>query len=275
MGVIVTQKALDREKVMRRVQSGHLRPRKAGEALGLCRETLNRPVCKYRAEGIRAPLSKRAGKRGGHAYDEAFKARAGKIVGARIYTGFGPTLMSENLRRRFQIKLSRETLRKWMTERGLWKVKRTCAKPVHVRRRPRAGCRELVQTDGSPHDWFEGRAPKCCLIVFIDDAGGHITAHFAAAETSFAYMECLRKYIDSHALPAALYHDRRRIFSVSASVKSYQRAEYTQFGRVMHRLGIASIPAYSPQAKGRAQRANAALQDRFSEGHAPGEDQRH
>ena len=99
--------------------------------------------------------------------------------------------------------------------------------------------------------------------MFIDDASGRITAHFSPTETAFAYMAALRQYIGRYGLPRALYHDRDSVFTINTSDKLNQREPYTQFGRILDKLGIESINAYSPQAKGRVERANKTLQDRL------------
>ncbi len=128
-------------------------------------------------------------------------------------------------------------------------------------RRPRFG--ELIQIDGSPHDWFEGRGPRCTLIVFIDDATGCLTAlRFAPAETTRAYLGALRDHVLAHGCPAAFYSDRHGIFRVNAKDAAGGDGK-TEFGRVSERLRIELINALTPQAKGRVERANQTLQDRL------------
>lgn len=126
-------------------------------------------------------------------------------------------------------------------------------------RRPSYG--ELIQIDGSPHDWFENRGPRCTLIVFIDDATSALMAlRFVPAETTRAYMETLRGYLNDHGVPLALYSDRHSIFRVN---NPEREGELTQFTRAIKTLGIEPIHANSPQAKGRVERANQTLQDRL------------
>ncbi len=146
---------------------------------------------------------------------------------------------------------------------GLWRPKARRAKRVfQIReRRPRFG--ELIQIDGSPHDWFEGRGPRCTLIVFIDDATNRLTAsRFAPSETTRAYLETARAHVLAHGVPLAIYSDRHGIFRVNA--KDAQSGDgKTEFGRVAERLGIEPIHARTPQAKGRVEGANQTLQDRL------------
>jgi hypothetical protein len=146
---------------------------------------------------------------------------------------------------------------------GLWRAKRRRERRVHQVRERRARFGELIQIDGSVHDWLEGRGPKLTLIVFIDDATGRLTAlRFAPAETTRAYVETLRDHVLSHGVPRAFYSDRHGIFRVNA--KELESGDgLTAFNRVTDRLGIAQICATSPQAKGRVERANQTLQDRL------------
>ena len=128
-------------------------------------------------------------------------------------------------------------------------------------RRPRFG--ELIQIDGSPHDWFEGRGPRCTLIVFIDDATGRLTAlRFAPVESGQAYLAALRDHVLTHGRPLAFYSDRHGIFRVNAKDAASGDGK-TEFGRVVERLKIGLIHALTPQAKGRVERANQTLQDRL------------
>ena len=133
---------------------------------------------------------------------------------------------------------------------------------THHQRRPRRPCRgELVQIDGSPHDWFEGRGPRCTLIVFIDDATSELLAlRFAPAETTRAYLETLGGYLAQHGRPVALYSDKHSIFRVNHPERE---GELTQFTRALKTLDIEPIHANTPQAKGRVERANQTLQDRL------------
>jgi hypothetical protein len=121
----------------------------------------------------------------------------------------------------------------------------------------------MIQIDGSPHDWFEGRAPRCTLIVFIDDATSRLTSLvFAPTETTVAYVRALKQHIVRHGVPLALYADKFGVFRVNA--KEAQSGDgKTEFNRITDRLKIEQICAHTPQAKGRVERSNQTLQDRF------------
>jgi hypothetical protein len=161
------------------------------------------------------------------------------------------------------IKVSVEMVRRIQIDLRLWRPKTRRARRVFQlrERRPRFG--ELIQIDGSPHDWFEGRAPRCTLIVFIDDATGRLTAlRFAPVESGKAYLDTLRDQVLTHGRPLAFYSDRHGIFRVNAKDAESGDGK-TEFGRVVERLDIALINALTPQAKGRVERANQTLQDRL------------
>jgi hypothetical protein len=121
---------------------------------------------------------------------------------------------------------------------------------------------ELIQIDGSPHDWFEGRSENCTLLVFIDDATGKLTQlRFVKTETTLAYLHVLHDHIVAYGVPVALYSDKHSIFRINA--KDADPDAETQFSRAARGLGITCIHANSPQAKGRVERANQTLQDRL------------
>ena len=145
---------------------------------------------------------------------------------------------------------------------GYWRTRKggtVCAHPMRERR-TRFG--ELIQVDGSPHDWFEGRGEYCTLLVFIDDATGRLTQlRFTPTETTLGYMRVLHDHIQAHGVPAALYSDRHSVFHINA--KDADPDAETQFARAARELGIECIPANTPQAKGRVERANQTLQDRL------------
>jgi hypothetical protein len=180
----------------------------------------------------------------------------------RHYRDFGPTLASEYLRERHDLVLSKETVRQMMISAKLWRPHRGPAARLYAlrERRPRFG--ELIQVDGSAHAWFEQRAPQCCLLVFIDDATSRLTELlFVPQESTLGYMQALYAHIQAHGLPMALYSDRHGIFRVNQGPARDDGV--TQFGRALASLGIDSICATSPQAKGRVERVNATLQDRL------------
>jgi hypothetical protein len=178
------------------------------------------------------------------------------------FIDFGPTLALEKLSEIQDENPSRETLRKWMIADGLWEGKKRKMLKVHQMRERRSRLGELVQIDGSPHDWFEGRGEECCLLVFIDDATSKILQlHFVPVEATFGYFEATRKYIERCGVPVAFYSDKHSIFRINTPEN--KNGGETQFQRAVRELGIELICANSPQAKGRVERANGILQDRL------------
>ncbi|HAX1847507.1 TPA: ISNCY family transposase, partial [Escherichia coli] len=232
----------------------------AAARIGISIRQVKRLVQRYRNEGPSGLVSHRRGKRPNNSFSTEFRATVISLLKGR-YADFGPTFACEKLREIHGLSLSVETLRKWMIEEGLWRERRRKIARIYQRRMRRPSYGELIQIDGSPHDWFENRGPRCTLIVFIDDATSALMAlRFVPAETTRAYMETLRGYLNDHGVPLALYSDRHSIFRVN---NPEREGELTQFTRAIKTLGIEPIHANSPQAKGRVERANQTLQDRL------------
>ena len=174
---------------------------------------------------------------------------------------FGPTFAAEKLKELHSIKISKETLRQNMIKNGLWSPKKNRFKH-RVRRQRRMFFGVMTQLDGSPHDWFEGRGPRCTLLVFIDDATSKIVwLEFVKSESTKDVMQAMKKYILSHGIPREFYVDYGSVFSVNTN--NPDREKITQWERCCKELGIDVIHARSPQAKGRVERANRTLQDRL------------
>jgi len=176
------------------------------------------------------------------------------------YRDFGPILATEALRHGLEV--SRETLRKWMVESGLW-LSRKQRRSFHQPRLRREHYGELIQIDGSEHRWFEDRADPCTLLVFIDDATSKLMQlRFVPSESTDSYFQALRGYLQSHGCPVAFYSDKHSVFRVlRRDPKGGQGM--TQFGRALAELNIEILCANSSQAKGRVERVNRTLQDRL------------
>jgi hypothetical protein len=186
------------------------------------------------------------------------------------YTGFNDHHLCEKLVEREGFSLSRETLRRLLREQGRGSPRKRRA-PAHRQRRLRsARFGELVQLDGSPHDWLEGRGPELTALGMQDDATGKIlAAEFFPSETTFGYLCLLRQLLRRHGLPLAFYGDRGGVFvrnddNWTLEEQLAGRRQPTQFGRALEQLGITFIVARSPQAKGRVERLWGVLQDRLT-----------
>ena len=251
---------LDRAEVIRDVVGKRLTQREAALRLKLSVRQVKRLAARYRERGAAGLVSARRGGRSNNAIDPAVRRAALDLVRGR-YADFGPTFACEKLVEAHGFKLSAETLRGWMIVDGLWRPKALRGLRAHPSR-PRRDCLgDLARIDGSPHDWFEGRGPRCALIVYVDDATSRLLAMgFWPAETTEAYMETTRAHLAAHGRPVAYYSDRHSIFRVN---RRGREGGLTQFARALGTLDIAPIHAGSPQAKGRVERANRTLQDRL------------
>jgi hypothetical protein len=182
------------------------------------------------------------------------------------YPDFGPTLASEKLAERNALSVKPETLRLWLTESGDWTVRKRRLRHRSQRKR-KARFGELVQCDGSHHDWFEGRGPKCCAVTLVDDATGETYLRFAEDEGTFAVMATLQSWIERYGIPMALYTDRLKTYLTDREPTTAEQLAgqepLTQLGRACATLGIRIIAAHSPQAKGRVENKHGLTQDRL------------
>lgn len=252
-------KEAERLSVVRQVLDGGLRQAQAAHKLGLSTRQIKRLCRSVRLEGDGALISKRRGRPSNRKIADTLRQSVLALV-RQHYGDFGPELAREHLAREHGFAHSSETLRGWMIEDGLWTPKKRRVKRAHSPRARRACLGELVQIDGSHHDWFEARAAKCCLIAFIDDATSRVLgARFETSETTEGYLGVLERYVVEHGAPLALYSDRHSIFTKHDS----EDPKPTQFERALLQLGIEPICAHSPQAKGRVERLFQTLQDRL------------
>jgi len=263
----LSAKEIDRLEIVQLVITKRLSVTKAAEQCGVSRSWMSQIVNAYKRDGASALASGRRGKPANNRMSQELRDRVCGLV-REYYSDFGPTLAAEYLEERNGIKVSRETLRKWMIEDGIWTTRAARRKRVQQRRQRRECRGELVQLDGSHHDWFEGRGDgKCCLLVYIDDATGELLhLEFVPSESTFALMAATRRYVMRHGRPLALYTDKAGVFRNNSRSRSVSKANSelgTQFTRALDELGIALICANTPQAKGRVERANAILQDRL------------
>lgn len=261
--VTLSHRELDRLTVVRGVVEKKLKQRQAAEQLGLSTRQLKRLVKRYRREGAAGLASRRRGRPSNNRIAESVRSKAVSVIEEQ-YRDFGPTLACEKLAQRHELQVSVETVRQWMIGAQLWRAKPRHERRAFPRRARRARIGELVQIDGSNHEWFEGRGERCTLIVFIDDATGRLQyLRFVPAESTWAYLEGLRHYLSVYGRPVSLYSDRHSVFRVNDPRAVARGETHTQFGRVLQALDIEPIHAHTPQAKGRVERANATLQDRL------------
>ncbi|CAB3805765.1 ISNCY family transposase ISBcen27 [Paraburkholderia fynbosensis] len=259
--ITMTMRELDRFKVIQDVADGRLKPWRAAERLRLTTRQVRRLVGRLREHGPAGVVSRRRSKPSNNQLDAVTADRALSIIRER-YADFGPTLACEKLYECHGIRLAKETVRRLMTDAGLWIPHRQRPPKVYQPRARRARVGELIQIDGSDHRWFEERAPACSLLVYIDDATSRLMMlHFTATESTFSYFEATRAYIEQHGAPGALYSDKYSVFRKTGANKD--GSSVTHFGRAMYELNIDTFCANSSPAKGRVERVNLTLQDRL------------
>ena len=256
--VTLNMREVDRLKVIQAVVELGLKPGRAAERLSLTVRQVERLVKRYRECGAAGLVSRKRGNPGNRKLDEGLARRALTIIRER-YADFGPTLACEKLWECHGIRLAKETVRKQMTEAGLWVPRRQRPPKVYQPRARRACFGELIQIDGSEHAWFEDRAPQCTLLVYVDDATSRLMhLHFTATESTFSYFEATRAYLERYGKPVAFYSDKASVFRPTKG-----EAGVTHFGRAMYELNIDTFCANSSPAKGRVERAHQTLQDRL------------
>jgi len=259
--VVMSRREIERAHVMRAVQERRLTQKQAASQLALSVRQVERLYARYKRDGPTGLVSRRRGQRN-HVLPDGLREEALSIVRTR-YSDFGPTLAHEKLLEVHGLRMSVETLRQWMIEDGIWKTRVQRRKRIQQPRHRRDCTGELVQIDGCEHHWFEDRAPKCVLLVYVDDATGKLMAlRMCESESSFSYFHATRSYLERHGKPVALYSDKAGVFRVNAK-RPKAGDGFTQFGRAMSELNIDVICANTPAAKGRVERAHQTLQDRL------------
>ena len=251
--LMMSQKEIDRIKILIQTEKKELTVEATSKLLKISKRQVYRILKRIKLEGTRGIVHKSRGKKSNRGYPEEVKEKVMKIY-RKEYNDYGATLYSEELIKRHQIAVNHETIRRWMRERGITTSMRK--KRGHRKRRERrTGYGEMLQFDGSHHDWFEGRGSECCLFVCVDDATGRVYMRFARSENSADAMSIMWEYIERHGIPRSLYLDRAATY--------YAEKALTDFGRAMKELNCELIYAHSPQGKGRVENRNRTLQDRL------------
>jgi len=255
-----------RGKVMELVARKMKTLKAASLELGISYIQAKRVYKRYQEGGDEALVHGSKGKVSNNKTDEEIVKEALELYKEKYYD-FGPTLAQETLLEKDNLKISLSVLRRALLDEGLWK-KRKKTSEYHSRRTPRACFGELVQFDGSHHDWFEGRGAPCCLITMIDDATKTRLSQFFEEETLFGTMTVLKMWIICYGIPESLYCDKKNAFVLTreptdAEILAGILKPKSHFGKACDRLGIEVIAANSPQAKGRVERNHGVDQDRL------------
>ncbi|HVZ61494.1 MAG TPA: ISNCY family transposase [Terriglobales bacterium] len=260
----MSQKERVRLSVMKQVEQEELKLVEASDLLGLSYRQAKRVWARYRLQGDEGLVHAARGKPGKRCKPAKLKARILARYDER-YPDFGPTLAAEYMAEEGLV-VDHETLRRWLLAKGKPRMRRR--RQRHREWRERKPCfGAMVQLDGSHHDWFEGRAVSCVLMVMVDDATNRVWAQFFEEETTRASYDILEGWVRRWGLPQSLYVDKDSIYRCeglgSIAEQMAGKEPRTQFGRAMEQLGVELILASSPQAKGRVERMNGTLQDRL------------
>jgi len=259
-------KELKRLKIIHEAIERHITQNDAASLTGVTERQIRRMVKVVRAEGDQGIIHKSRGRASHRKIPEEIKNKILKLY-KKKYHDFGPTLASEKLLALDNITISDESLRKCLIEAGMWKRRRK--RSGHKQWRARKACfGEMVQIDGSDHDWLEGRGPALVLMGYIDDATNTTFAKFYDYEGTTPAMDSFHGYIKKYGIPQSVYLDRHttykspRKLTPEEELAGIPRA-LSQFERALSELGVQVIHAYSPQAKGRVERLFGVLQDRL------------
>lgn len=261
----MSQEELKRLHIILKAIDKRIRQREAAELLGLSQRQVRRVVKRVREAGDKGIVHRSRGKMSHRATAEALKKKILDLCKDR-YAGCNPTFASEKLFERDKITISRETLRQWFITEGLAYEKRK-ARPHRQWRERKGYCGEMVQMDGSHHDWFEGRGRQCVLMGYIDDASSRVYARFYENEGTVSAMESFKRYCLKHGLPTSIYLDRHAAYKAKGKATIEEelagREPMSQFERALEELGVRLIHAQSAQAKGRIERLFRTFQDRL------------
>jgi transposase len=263
--VVMSREELRRVSLLRKVLDGEMSQREAAGILELGERQVRRLVVRVRVEGDEGLIHRSRGERSHGAIEEGVKRKVLRLCRTR-YEGFGPTLASEKLLELDGIDVSRETLRGWFRAEAMEYRKRRL-RPHREWRERKKFFGEMVQMDGSHHDWFEGRAPRCVLMGYVDDATGNVFARFYEYEGTMPAMDSLKRYIRRYGMPESVYLDKHSTYKLSGknTIEAELRGEelLSEVERALKELGVKVIHADSPQAKGRIERLFRTFQDRL------------
>src|SRR5579864_2031256 len=264
----MSQQERDWLEWLKRTRDGMLTQKQAAEKMGVTDRWVREPLGRLEESGDAVVVHRLRGQPSNRKIAVEIRAKALKILTEPDWHDFGPTFASEQLAKRHNISVSKETVRAWMMSAGLWDSNARKLEAVHCWRPRRSAFGEVVQWDTSEHDWLEGRGPVRYLVRLIDDATSWSWGRFVERDATPFNMAVLWEYLDMHGRMVDVYTDRNSMFVVppqpGESREQQREADrLTQLGRALRELGIGSIPAYSPQAKGRVERSFFTDQDRL------------
>lgn len=263
--VMMSGKELRRVHVIRQTMEKKLTQEQAGVLIGLTARHVRRLIQRVRQEGDLGLAHRGRGRPSNRRMPERGKAQVLRLYETR-YGDFGPTLAAEKLAEHHGIIVSDETLRLWLKARGIEHFQRR-KRPHRAWRERKAHVGELLQMDGSHHDWLEGRGARCVLMAYIDDASSRVYARFYAYEGTLPALHSFQCYVRQYGIPLAVYTDKHTTYRSPAEPTVEEQLAgvkpQSQFGRALNELGVELLVAHSPQAKGRVERLFKTFQDRL------------
>jgi hypothetical protein len=263
--IMLRQRELRRLHVLEKVLEGAIKQVEASEILSLSCRQIRRVVKRIKIEGDKGVIHKSRGRPSNRRIPDRIKGKVINLYRSK-YKDFGPTLASEKLLERDGVRVNDETLRSWLIKTGDWK--KTCKRKGYRQWRERKHhCGEMVQMDGSHHEWFEDRGSGCVLMGYIDDATGDAFGRFYGYEGTIPAMDSFKRYIKKHGLPMSVYLDKYKTYKSTAKPSIEDELNdvepLSDFERALKELGVEVVHANSPQAKGRIERLFGTLQDRL------------
>jgi len=260
----MTNKAQRRVKILEMVKEKQIKQTEAADRLGVSYRQLKRIYKTYNLKGDEALNHGLIGKQGNNRTDEFVKEMIMKIV-RNEFKDYKPTFISEKLLECYHVVMRSNTLRKWMMKEHLWEKTKKMSKHRNRRQR-KEHFGEMIQMDGSPHDWL-GIGQELCLMHMVDDSNNTAFGLFDTGETTDIALRALYEWITKYGVPQSIYSDHGGVFYVDREPSIEEQLKginpKTRFGQVCEDLGIEMIYANSPQAKGRVERANGVQQDRL------------
>ena len=259
--VTMTIKEIKRGEVITWVEAGKITGSQAAKMMGISLRQTRRIIKKYRAGGAASLAHGNRGKPSPNRLDPALTAAIRKLLKEK-YADYNTLHLSEVLEERHALSVSVSSLTRIRRKAGYPTPRQKKSRKYYARRERKPLRGQMLQADGSVHDWLEGRGPKLTLIAYIDDATNQVYATFREQEDAAGYLEVLQEICLTEGIPQSMYMDKRLTSRKKASLVTGKEPK-SQFERVLDELGIELIPAHSPQAKGRIERLFETLQDRL------------
>jgi transposase len=266
--IAMSQEERDELHWLKKAMDGTITQRDAAGKMGVSDRWVRTLLKRMARQGDAAVVHGLRGRPSNRKLPAVTQRQALAILRQPEWHDFGPTFAAEQLAKRHQLQVGKETLRKWMIEAGMWQGKPQRLAEMHGWRPRRSGFGELVQWDTSEHDWLEGRGPVRYLVRMIDDATSWSWGRFVESDATPQNMGVLWEYLEKNGRMVDVYTDRDSMFAIAPQPRESEEQRraadrLTQLGRALRELGIGSILAYSPQAKGRIERSFLTAQDRL------------